>query len=156
LINLKGKIKELATNSKIKNIRHLYRGISDFKKGYQPRTNIVKDEKGNLVADSHSILARGRKRFSQLLNIHGIKDDRQTEIHTAEPLVPEPSAIEVELANEKLNSHKSPGIDQKPAELINAGGRTICSEIHKLISSIWNKEKLLEEWKEGINHCTCL
>jgi hypothetical protein len=41
-----------------KNIRELYRGISDFKKGYQPRTDILKDEKGDLVADSHSILAR--------------------------------------------------------------------------------------------------
>jgi len=37
-------------------IRDLYRGITDLKKGYQPRTNIVKDEKGDLVADSHSIL----------------------------------------------------------------------------------------------------
>ena len=27
-------------------------------KGYQPRTNIVNDEKGDLVADSHSIMAR--------------------------------------------------------------------------------------------------
>ena len=52
------RIDELETNSKIKNIRDLYRDISDFKKGYQPRTNIVKDEKGDLVADSHSILAR--------------------------------------------------------------------------------------------------
>ena len=39
---LKAKIEDLETNSKIKNIRDLYRGISDFKKGYQPRTNIVK------------------------------------------------------------------------------------------------------------------
>ena len=39
---LKAKIEELETNSKIKNIRDLYRGISDFKKGYQPRCNIVK------------------------------------------------------------------------------------------------------------------
>jgi hypothetical protein len=44
-------------NSKIKNVRDLYRGISDFKKGYQPRTDIVKDWKGDLVADCHSILA---------------------------------------------------------------------------------------------------
>jgi hypothetical protein len=47
------------------------------------------------------------------------KDVRQAEIHTAEPLVPEPSASEVELAIEKLKCHKSPGIDQIPAELIN-------------------------------------
>jgi hypothetical protein len=38
----------------------LYRGINDFKKGYQPRTIIVKDEKGDLVADSHSMMARWR------------------------------------------------------------------------------------------------
>jgi hypothetical protein len=95
----------------------LITGINDFKKGYQPRTNIVKNEKGDLVADSHSIMARWRNYFSQLLNVHGVNDVRQTEIHTAEPLVPEPIASEVELAIEKLKSHKSPGIDQIPAEL---------------------------------------
>jgi hypothetical protein len=42
--------------------------------------------------------------------VHGVNDVRQTEIHTAEPLVPEPSALEVELAIEKLKSHKSPGL----------------------------------------------
>jgi hypothetical protein len=34
--------------------------------------------------------------------------------------------------------------------LIKAGGRTIRSEIHKLIISVWNKEKLPEGWKESI------
>ena len=64
--------------------------------------------------------------------------------------MPEPSAFEVELATEKLKNHKSPGIDQIPAELIKAGGRTIRCEIHKLIISIWNKEELPDEWKESI------
>jgi len=128
----------------------LYRGINDFKKGYQPRCNIVKDEKGDLVADSHSIVARWRNYFSQLFNVHGVKDVGQGEIQTAEPLVPEPSASEVELAIDKLKSHKIPGIDQIPAELIKAGGRTICLKIRKLITSIWKKEKLPAEWKELI------
>ena len=64
--------------------------------------------------------------------------------------MPEPNAFEVELDIEKLKNHKSPGIDQIPAELIKAGGRTICGEIHKLIISIWNKEELPDEWKESI------
>jgi hypothetical protein len=51
---LKAKINELETNSKIKNIRDLYRGINDFKKGYHPTYNAVKDVNGDLVADSHS------------------------------------------------------------------------------------------------------
>ena len=63
---------------------------------------------------------------------------------------PEPSAYEVELAIGKLKSHISPGIDEIPTELIKAGGGTICGEIHKLITSIWKKEKLPEEWKESI------
>jgi len=45
---------------------------------------------------------------------------------SSEPLVPEPSAFEVELAIGKLRSHKSPGIDEIPAELIKAGGGKIC------------------------------
>ena len=75
---------------------------------------------------------------------------RQAEMHTAEPLVPGTSAFEVELAIEKLKSHKSPSIDQIPPELIKVGGRTIRFEIHKLIISIWNKKELPEEWKESI------
>ena len=71
-------------------------------KRYQPRTVIVKDEKGDLVAESHSIMARWRNYFSHLLNVHGVNDVGQAEIHTAEPLVPEPSACEVELTIEKL------------------------------------------------------
>ena len=68
------KIEEIETNSKIQYIRDFYRGINDFKKGYQPRCNIVKDEKCDLVADTHSIVARWRKYFSQLFNVHGVKD----------------------------------------------------------------------------------
>jgi len=103
-----------------------------------------------LFADSHSILARWRNHFSQLLTVHGVSDVRQAEIYTEEPLVPEPSAFEFELAVETLKSHKSTGTDQIPAEMIKVGGRIIRYEIHKLIISIWNKEELSEEWKESI------
>ena len=44
---------------------------------------------------------------------------------------------------------KSPFIDQIPAEFIKAVSRTIRSEIHKIVNSIWNKEQLSKEWKES-------
>jgi hypothetical protein len=147
---LKAKIEELKTNSNIGNIRDLYKGINDVKKRYQTRTRIMKDEKGDLVADSHRIMARWRNYFSQILNVHGVSDVRQAEIHTAEWLMPEPSALKVELATEKLKSHKSTGIVEIPAELIKAGSRTIHCAIHKLIIDIWNEEELRKEWKESI------
>jgi len=44
-------------------------------------TSLVKNEKGDFVTDSHTMLARWRKHFSQLLNVHEVNDVRQTEIH---------------------------------------------------------------------------
>jgi hypothetical protein len=126
----------------------LYWGISDFKKVCQPRTSIVWDEKVDLVTDCRSILARWRNNFSQLFIVHEVSDVKQAEIHTAIPLVPELSALEFEVAIEKLK--RLPGTDQIPAELVKAGHRTICCEIYQLVNSIWNKEELPEAWKESI------
>jgi hypothetical protein len=111
---------------------------------------MVKAESGDLLADSHSILNRWKNYFCQLLNVHGFNDIRQTEIHTAEPLVPWPSSSEAEIGIEKLKMCKSKVIDQIPAVLIQPGGNTLRSEIHKLINCIWNKEELPEQWKESI------
>jgi hypothetical protein len=72
------------------------------------------------------------------------------DIRTAEPLVPEPSLVEVETVIGKLVSYKSPGTDQIPAELTKAGGEMLCSKIHKLTCSIWNREELPQQWKESI------
>jgi hypothetical protein len=106
----------------------------------------VNDENGDLLADSHNIL----NYYSQLLNVHGIIDVRQIEVHTADPLVPDPSPFEDEIALSKLKRYKSPGSDQILTELIQAEGEIIWFEIHKLINSIRNKEELPDQWKESI------
>jgi hypothetical protein len=74
--------------------------------------------------------------FNHVLNVLGAHDVRQMDIHTAEPLVPEPSLVEVEIAVGKLTSYKSLGPDQIPAEVIKAGCETLYSEIHRLICCI--------------------
>jgi hypothetical protein len=78
---LKDKTNELATNSKNKNIRDLYRGINSFKRLYRPRNNLVKDENGDLLADSHNILNSWKNYFIRLLNVHNVRDVRQIEVH---------------------------------------------------------------------------
>jgi hypothetical protein len=131
-------------NSKNKNIIDLYRGIN------VPISNLVKDDNGDLLADSNTIVYRWKSYFSQLLNVLNVSDVRQIEIHTAEPLVTGPSHLEVEISIAKLKNYKSSGSDQIPAELYQAGGETLVSVIHKLITSIWNKEELPHQWKESI------
>jgi hypothetical protein len=61
---VKDKIKELAMNSGNKNVRILYRGLIEFKRGYQPRNTLANDENGGLIADSYSILNRWKNYFS--------------------------------------------------------------------------------------------
>jgi hypothetical protein len=148
--HLKDNINQLATNSKNKKIRDLYRGINEFERDYQPRNNLAKDENGDLLADFHNILTRWKNYFSHLLSVHNVSDVRQIEVHTAQPLVLCPSRLEVESAIAKLKKSKSPGSDQVPVELIQAGGEMLLSAIHNLINSIWNKEELPDQWKESI------
>jgi hypothetical protein len=118
--HLKGKINELEAKNK-KNIRDLYRDINELKNWYQPRINIIKDGNGNLIEVPQNVLNRWKNFFNQVLNVHGVHDIRQIDIHTAEPLVPEPSLDEVEISIAKLKSCKSPGTDNIPHELIKAG-----------------------------------
>jgi hypothetical protein len=82
----------------------------------------VKDENGDLLADSHNIFNRWKNYFSQLLDVHNVSDVRQIGVRRAEPLVPGSSRLEVEIAIAKLKKYKSPGSNEIPAELIQAGG----------------------------------
>jgi hypothetical protein len=97
----------------------------------------VRDENGDLLADSHNILNRWKNYFSQLLSVHNVRDVRQIiQVHKAEPLVPGPSRLEVETAIAKLKKYKSPSSDEILAELIQAGGEMLLYAIHKLINCL--------------------
>jgi hypothetical protein len=77
----------------------------------------VKDENGDLLADSHNILNRWKNYFSQLLNVHNVCHVRRIKVHAAKPLVPGPSRLEVKIVIAKLKKYKSPGNDQISSEL---------------------------------------
>jgi hypothetical protein len=76
--------------------------------------------------------------------MHIVSDIRQIEIHTAEPLVPGPSHLEVEIPIAKFEKYKFPGSDQFSVKLITAGNETLVFVIQKPIDFIWNEEELLD------------
>jgi hypothetical protein len=80
--------------------------------------------------------------------VHNVGDVRHIDVHLAEPIVPGPSHLKVEI--QKVKKCKSLGSDEIPAELIQAGGEILLSVIHKLINSVWNKEELVDQWNEYI------
>jgi hypothetical protein len=79
------------------NVGDQYRGINEFERSHQPRNNLVKDENGDLHAESHSILNRWKNYL-----MRNVSDVRQIEVRTTEPLVPGPSRREFEIAVAKL------------------------------------------------------
>jgi hypothetical protein len=93
----------------------------------------VEEENGDLLADSHNILNTWNNYFSQLLNVNRVSGVRQIKIHTAEPLVPDPTPFEAEIATAKLERCKAKDSNQITAELFQTRGETLRSEIHKLI-----------------------
>jgi hypothetical protein len=119
-------------------------------KGYELGTNVAKDENGDLVADSHSVLNRWKSYFCHLLTVHGVNDFREAELHTAGTLLSEVSSFEFQIAIEKLKGYKSPGTDQLLAEVIQAGDNSLHSGIRKLINYIYSREELSQQWKESI------
>jgi hypothetical protein len=74
-------------------------------------------------------------------------------MHIVEPLKTDPSHFEFEIAIEKLKRYM-PAIDQTPAEIIQIGGNKFRYEIHELINSVWNKERLPQQWKTSITVST--
>jgi hypothetical protein len=71
------------------------RDVKEFKKGYQPRNDLVKDENDNLLAYFNNILNIWKNYFCQLLNVQVANNVRQAETHTAESLLHEPGSFEV-------------------------------------------------------------
>jgi hypothetical protein len=69
-------------NNKNKNIGDLHREINEFKRGYQSRSNLVKDEIGDQFTDSHNILNRWKNYFSQLLNLCRVSNIRQIDTYS--------------------------------------------------------------------------
>jgi hypothetical protein len=66
--------------------------------------------------------------------VNNVSDVRQIEIHTTEPSVPGASGLEVEIVIVKFKKYKSPGSDQIPAELIQAGDEILVPVIYKFIA----------------------
>jgi hypothetical protein len=61
-----------------------------------------------------------------------------------------PTVIEVYKTIRRMKDNRAPGEGGITAELIKSGSRSLWKNIHQLIVSVWEKEKMLEEWRTAI------
>jgi hypothetical protein len=83
--------------------------------------------------------------FSRLLNVHTVSDLKQRELQTAEPLMPRPSRLEVEIDIAELKRCKSPDSDQILVELHQGGGGRFVFAMYTLNNYVGNKGELPDQ-----------
>jgi hypothetical protein len=107
-----------------------------LKKGYQPTINSVKQEKGDLLADSHSTTKRwkkyltAKKIYRALTKSCKLKTMQPNQYHLSL------SARKADISVHKFKQSNLPGTDKRTAEIIQAGHGPLCSEVCKFISPI--------------------
>lgn len=132
-------------------IRKHYLGINKIKKGYQPRSQMIKDVDGKLLTNPNEVVKRWKEHFEQLLN----RPEPPSQLLDDEPIfgpemeVPEPTIEEVTVAIKFLKNNKSPGSDNIPSEIWKHGGEALHHRMHNLIRTIWQKERIPKDWKDS-------
>ncbi|XP_063912017.1 golgin subfamily A member 6-like protein 22 [Zophobas morio] len=125
---------EIEENYKNKEIRSMYQGLKQEKKGYQSSPVFYKNEKGELVRNEEKILELWQRYFDKLLN------EEENE-----------GMIEENLNNEVIHGEeeeKAP--NQITAELLKYGGEKLEEKIQKLLEQIWLQEHMPQDWNEAI------
>ena len=79
---MKEKVNKLVENSKNEDIHEMYKGIIEFKKGYEPRAYVIRKYDCRIVADTTSILSRWEQFYSNLLNVNQSTNLEGSEIYT--------------------------------------------------------------------------
>ena len=148
---IEGLISSIEEDQTKKNMRGMYQTINIFKKGYQPKSNIIQDKRGRLILNPFQRTEIWKERFDELLNT----EDPEVQLNINDKRVNmdeinEPTVEEVKEAIKKLKNNKAAGSDGIQSELLKYGWEDLQQEIYKIIIAIWRKETLPEEWKETI------
>jgi len=102
---------------------------------------MIRNERGDLEADSTKIVGVWKSYFDKLLNVHN-GEQTKIEIHTAEQWISEPSEVEIEMSVKKSKITRN---RQYSSQINKAGGTALIKELSKLISATWRKEELPKE-----------
>ncbi|KAG7307745.1 hypothetical protein JYU34_006321 [Plutella xylostella] len=134
--------------------RTLYQVIKEITRKPRKPSRPVKDKTGKLLCEPGEVLRRWKEYFQELLRVDqhdGIEAELNCARHTqniefdASP----PSIAEILAAVKKLKSHKAPGLDNIPAEMLKADPLATVGILKPVLEKIWETEKIPEEWKKG-------
>ena len=146
-------VEELERESRGTNSRKFFRRLKTFRRGFQPNQQLLRAADGSLITDPIRILQEWTAYFEQLLNCPAPDDPLPHPVDDQDDVqqdVPPISLEEVRQSVNRLKSWKACGTDDIPGEFWKCGGDAACIALHRLITKIWELERLPDQWKEAL------
>ena len=138
----------LATN----NTKKAYDTVKALTKPQQTKVNTIKDKNGETIVEGNKILERWTEYCTELYN-HEVKgDDKVLDVQESNNDDSEDIILksEIEEAINALKKGKSPGVDNIPGELIQAGGEHMTMALHNICKHIWKHGKWPDNWTKSL------
>lgn len=129
--------------------RKLYRQIKKINNpSHKPKQMAINDKRGTTLTDPAEILNRWKEYGEELFQKDPNENETQSMNFTNIEIEPAPLISEIESSIKDLHTHRAPGLDNIPAELVKVSGPMATKTIHALCVKIWETGQWPKEWKE--------
>ena len=125
--------------------------MKDLTSEKQDRSSTIQDKSGKCLTEENEILSRWTEYCSELYNYescgdNAVPDCSHPQEEDLQPILRE----EVEIAVASLTKRKSSGVDNIPAELVQAGGETMTDVLKEICNRIWRTGEWPTLWTQSL------
>ena len=142
---------EIETCLNKNNSKRAYQLVKDLTSEKQGMSSTIQDKSGKCLTEEKEILSRWTEYCSELYNYescgdNAVLDCSQPPEEDLQPILRE----EVEIALASLKKGKSAGVDNIPAELVQAGGETMIDVLTEICNRIWRTGEWPTPWTQSL------
>ena len=133
------------------NSKRAYQLVKDLTSEKQGRSSTIQDKSGKCLTEEKEILSRWTEYCSELYNYESCGDN--TVLDCSQPPEEDLQPIlreEVEIAVASLKKGKSAGVDNIPAELVQAGGEIMIDVLTEICNRIWRTGEWPTPWTQSL------
>ena len=131
----------------------MFNAMRRFTNNVRPTIVPIRDKEGKSITSIEGQIHRWKEYLEEILNTTTTRMEREkpASIPTELPIsIGPPSKREIVNAIKAMKNGKAAGADNIPAEVLKADPYMLADILLPLFQDIWQKEKFLKEWKEGI------
>ena len=142
---------EIETCLNKNNSKRAYQLVKDLTPEKQGRSSTIQDKSEKCLTEEEEILSRWIEYCSELCNYEScgdntVLDSSQPPEEDLQPILRE----EVEIAVASLKKGKSAGVHNIPAELVQAGGKTMIDTLTEIYNRIWRTGEWPTPWTQSL------